>query len=70
MKKILHKLTYAQNPSQNEAYPSYYEEILCKVLTVREVPFLYTIIEVWTYGYFRPKRFHDDAYWRTFDFKL
>ena len=28
MKKILHKLTYAQNPS-------YYEEILCKVLTVR-----------------------------------
>ena len=36
MKKILHKLTYAQNPSQYEAYnPSYYEEILCKVLTVK-----------------------------------
>ena len=34
MKKILHKLTYAQNPSQYEAHPSYYEEILCKVLTV------------------------------------
>ena len=32
MKKILHKLAYAQNPSQ--AHPSYYEEILCKVLTV------------------------------------
>ena len=35
MKKILHKLTYAQNRSQYEAHPSYYEEILCKVLTVR-----------------------------------
>ena len=34
MKKILHKLTYAQNPSQYEAHPSYYEEVLCKVLTV------------------------------------
>ena len=34
MKKILHKLKYAQNPSQYEAHPSYYEEILCKVLTV------------------------------------
>ena len=37
MKKILHKLTHAQNASQYEARPSYYEEILCKVLTVREV---------------------------------
>ena len=35
MKKILHKLTYAQNPSQYEAHPSYYEEILCKALTVQ-----------------------------------
>ena len=35
MKKILHKLTFAQNPSQYEAHPSYYEEILCKVLTVQ-----------------------------------
>ena len=34
MKKILHKLTYAQNPSRYEAHPSYYEEILCKVSSV------------------------------------
>ena len=49
MKKILHKLTYAQNHSQNEAYPSYYEEILCKVLQCyprfRVVIFLWT--DVW-----------------------
>ena len=32
MKTILYKL--AQNPSQYEEHPSYYEEILCKVLTV------------------------------------
>ena len=38
MEKILHKLTYVQNPSQYEAHPSYYEEILCKVLTVQSLP--------------------------------
>ena len=36
MKKILHKLTYAQNPSQCEAHSSYHEEILCRVLTAWE----------------------------------
>ena len=40
MKKILHKLTYAQNLSQYEAHASYYEEILCKVLTVLPPPSL------------------------------
>ena len=35
MNKILHKLAYAQNPLQYEVHPSYYEEILCKVLTVK-----------------------------------
>ena len=34
MKQIPHKLTYAQNLSQYEAHPSYYERILCNVLTV------------------------------------
>ena len=45
MKEILHKLTYAQNPSQYEAYPSYYEEILCKVLTVWLCFFVTTLPE-------------------------
>ena len=46
MKTILHKLTYAQNPSQYEAHPSYYEEILCKVLTVyARVTVVKTILE-------------------------
>ena len=45
MKKIiLHKLTYAQNPWQYEVYPSYYEEILCKVLTVKYPQFVPAVL--------------------------